>query len=314
MPLKRTPPVTPEVQSREHPLAMADSKSVRSNLRNVATIEDSVHYDSEPDLRLARNKKRKHDGQDTGLAATIKESLEALSKKQDEQFSELKSIVCSVKDQNYDLTKTVELLSQKNDEFINRIQHLERVVNEKSKYITQLEDRLERTERWSRSSGIEIRNIPKIDQKPESKDELCEIVKNLGKFLNIEIKTTDIKDVYRTHSADSAQRPVVTEFTTNILKEKLLTAIKNFNKNKPKADKLNTTHLLYKRPAKPIFVSETLTQRMQRLFFLARNFQKGSGYKYCWTSRGVVYLRKDENQPQIKVECDADLDSLRKIQ
>lgn len=306
---KRIPPTTPAVTSPQ-PSETTSGRAARHDAR--LKIGDIVHYDSEPDLRIAeQSKKRKLDSEESNVAITIKQSFEALSKKQDQQFAELKSIVCSVKDQNNELTKTVELLSQKNDDFIKRIQQLEKEKSEDKKTILQLEDRLEKTEKWSRSSGIEIRNIPKMDQKPESKNDLCEIVKLLGKTLNMDIGTTDIRDIYRTHSTDSLQRPVIVEFTSTLLKENLLNAVKTFNKNKTKVDKLNTSHLNYKQPIKPIYVSELLTQKIQRLFFNARNFQKNAGFKFCWTSRGSVYLRKDENMPQVRIDCEADLVHLR---
>lgn len=52
-------------------------------------------------------------------------------------------------------------------------------------------------------------------------------------------------------------------------------------------------------------------QRSQKLFYLAHAFQKEQSFDFCWTSRGVVYLRAHVNCLQIKIECEADLERLR---
>ncbi|CAG9138719.1 unnamed protein product [Plutella xylostella] len=95
-------------------------------------------------------------------------------------------------------------------------------------------------------------------------------------------------------------------------KEKFLNAIKMFNKNKPKGEKLNTGPLQIQGPRKPVYLSESLTFKTQKLFYMARELQKNCNYAFCWTSHGSVYLRKEENGPLIRVLNEADLEKLRR--
>lgn len=94
-------------------------------------------------------------------------------------------------------------------------------------------------------------------------------------------------------------------------RERKVPAVKNFNKSKQKGEKLNTGHLKVNGPTRSVFICETLTKKSHKLFYLARAFRKEQGFDFCWTSRGVVYLRAPVNCPQIKIECEADLERLR---
>ncbi|CAH2211373.1 jg12086 [Pararge aegeria aegeria] len=202
-------------------------------------------------------------------------------------------------------------MSSKHDEFISRISILESERKNDKLTIHQLEEKIENLERKTRCTGIEIRNIPKSSG--ETKDNMTDTVKSLGKALKIDLIGSDIRDVYRINTKDGSN-PIIAELSSVLIKEKILSKVKQFNKLKPKNEKLNTSHLKFAEPIKPIFISETLTQNTQKLYFLARSFQKNYNYSFCWTSRGVVYLRKNEKSPQIKICMESDIEKLRKTQ
>lgn len=130
-------------------------------------------------------------------------------------------------------------------------------------------------------------------------------------MLDIDIQDADIRDIFRPISRDS-QKPIIAEFTSIIKKEKLLGAVKTFNKGKKKGDKLNTTHLNLEIPMQPVYIAEALTQKQQRLFYHARRFAAEHKYDFCWTVRGVVYLRKKESAPQIRIDDELTLQELQK--
>lgn len=321
MPLKRTPPHTPAPRAPSQPVEdvtlLASSETVCETDLEKSLLDKSsearpsshlIHYDSEPNLHrvvanITERKKRKFDGDDTCFMTSLKRTLDNL----------VQNVSC-IKQQNAELTKSMELMSSKYDDFLFRIEALETKSREDKKYINLLEDKIESLERKARSSGIEIRNVPKVNtDKPESKDDLCNLVQSMGESINIDIKASDIRDIYRIPAKDSS-KIIITEFTSVIMKENVLLAIKKFNKNKPKEQKLNTSHLKLKSSSNPIFVAETLSQKSQRLFYLARVFQKQHGYLFCWTSRGVIYLRKIDKGPLFAIHNEADLDKLKNTQ
>ncbi|KAJ0183236.1 hypothetical protein K1T71_001212 [Dendrolimus kikuchii] len=238
----------------------------------------------------------------------MKDMFAEFSKQQDLRFSELQITMSNIRQQNLELSKNVELVSFKYDEFMSRISTLEKEREKDKKIINQLEDKVESLERKSRATGIEIRNIPiTVGQ---NKENLSNLFLNLGKTLNVQIDKQAIRDIYRIKSKDTSN-PIIVEMTTVIMKDNIIKAVKIFNKTNKKGEKLNTTDLDTRYPVKPIYISETLSQKTQKLFYLARIFQKNHGFSFCWTDNGIVYLRKNENTSQIRITSEADIDKLR---
>lgn len=269
---------------------------------NVSTSRQPPlhHAESEPDLHsnanITERKKRKCDGQytdETDISVLIKEMFSAFSKEQEKRFQELKT--------------SMEVMSTKYDDFWAKITSLEKERKADKILILELEEKIENLERKSRGTGIEIRNLPR--QNSETKETLCSEIVQLGKILNVNMES-NIKDVYRLKSKDNSN-PVVVELTTVIMKDKVLKAVKSFNKTKAKGEKLNTTHLNPGYQLKPMYIAETLTYKTQRLYFLARQFKNSHGYKFCWTTNGIVYVKKSEESAHIRINHDTDLDKLR---
>ncbi|CAG5050775.1 unnamed protein product [Parnassius apollo] len=314
MPINRTPPPASPV-----PVSSDDtSQSQTSRTRAIDAIERTtkLHSESAPDipsltLNVTERKKRIHDGVNPNIMFYMSEMFSVYTNEQAKHFKDLQTIVSSIKEQNDELKKSVDTMSSKYDEFLSRISVLEAEKRQYRYIIQQLQEKIENMERKSRFSGIEIRNIPKNNE--ESKENICSTVKKLGECLNVNLQDSDIKDVYRTNSK-TGTRPIIVKFNSVIIKEKMLHEVKNFNKTKPKNEKLNTSHLNYSQKNIPIYVAETFTQNTQKLFYQARIFQKSHKYLFCWTSRGIVYLRKNENSSQIRINNETDLENLRKTE
>lgn len=311
MPLKRTPPPSTHfdaetsASNRENRYGseiLCAGKESGDELVNQGGSVRLTFGEPEIDLQsftsnISERKKRKLDeivGGNADIALLIREMFTLFSKEQEIRFLELKS--------------SVDLMSKKHDEFLTKIVSLEKERKADRILIKDLEEKLEALERKSRGTGIEIRNIPK--QNNETKEILCDEIMRLGKTLNVEIDSSKIKDIYRLKSKDSSN-PVIVDLTTVILKDKVLKATKIFNKSKPKGEKLNTTHLNSKYQHKPLYLSEALTQKTQRLFYLARQFQKTHGYNFCWTTNGIVYLKMNEGTAHVRINTDADIEKLR---
>lgn len=298
--MRRSPPAKPH-----------SSPSPQSSLSPLRHTESEPNIAAMKGINIER-KKRKHDGDDSGVSDALKEMFAAYSIDQNKSLDSLFSVVNTIKDQNDALTKSVDMMSSKYDEFLSRVALLEQKRKEDRQYITALEEKIEFLERKSRAAGIEL-HIPRVNkgQKPETKDELCTIVRSLGKVVNLDIVDADIRDIFRPITRDS-EKPIIAEFSSILKKEKLISAVKNFNKGKQKGEKLNTNHLNLKIPVQPVYVAEALTQKQQRLFYHARKFAAEHKYDYCWTVRGMVYLRKKETAPQIRVDDEFTLEDLRK--
>ena len=94
-----------------------------------------------------------------------------------------------------------------------------------------------------------------------------------------------------------------------MLKTNLLKKAKSFiirNKTKIQAKQLGLTN----NTETPVFVSEQLTPKGARLFFLARDLANSKQYKFCWTSYGRVLVKKDENSRAIVIKSEAQVHHL----
>ncbi|XP_041982913.1 uncharacterized protein LOC121735968 [Aricia agestis] len=230
------------------------------------------------------------------------------SKDQEKRFDDLIDKINNIILQNNELKESVQLMSNKHDELLVRISTLENERKEDKKQIQQLQESLENLERKSRACGIEIRNVPKTSG--ETKETLNNLVSTVGKALNVNINDSHIRDVFRINSKDNTN-PIIVELDTVQRKNIFIEGVKNFNRNKTKTDKLNSAHLGLQQPAQPIYISETLTAKTQKLYALARAFRKNYDYKFCWTTNGYVYLRNRIGERPIRVFSEKDLDNLR---
>ncbi|KAG7302964.1 hypothetical protein JYU34_012959 [Plutella xylostella] len=220
------------------------------------------------------------------------------------QEKELKKITASQKEiqqTNSNIESSIAFLTSQNEEFKKKIESLESKAKEDRKYICLLEDKIEDMQRDYRKTNFEIKNVPR--QNRESKEDLIEMVMCLGKSVDCAIQISDIKDVYRVRGRNEnvQNTPIIIETTSTLVKTNILKMGKSFNiKHK---SKLCAKHLgLRTAEDTPIFISEHLTAKGSRLHFLARDVAKTKSYKFCWTSYGKVYLRKDENSPIILVK------------
>ncbi|CAG4932788.1 unnamed protein product [Parnassius apollo] len=244
----------------------------------------------------------------------IEDLFSSFSTKIEKRFAALHVSINQIADQNCDTQKSLSFMSEKYDHLFEKLKTMEEERLNDKKTIQTLEDKIELLEKRSRATAVEIRNTPRIYQqnnRPESKTDLCDIVKILAKAVNCSLQESDIRDVYRIPSKHETSRPIILDLNSVIKKEALLNAIKEFNRNKGKGEKLNTSHLNLPGTSKPIYVSEALTHKTQKLFFVAREFAKEYNFTYCWTSRGVIYLRKDEKQPYVRVDHEKELQSLK---
>lgn len=251
-----------------------------------------------------RIKKRRDDEVSVELTSFKEDIKNMISSLMSAQQKELQSITSNLKEiqqTNHNIDSAIALLSSQNEEFRKKIHQLESQAKKDREYITILEEKVEDTQRSCRKSNIEIKNVPK--KTTETKADLIDMVLCLSKHVNCKIEKSDIKDIYRVQGkkTDVKCLPIIVELGSTILKTDVLKLCKSYNiKNK---HKLQAKHLGFTRNEDtPIYVSEQLTPKGARLFFLARDLTKLKKFKFCWTSFGRIYARKDENSPVIIIK------------
>lgn len=173
------------------------------------------------------------------------------------------------------------------------VETLRKERREQQMYIENLEQKILDLQHKSRSSGIELRNIPQVST--ESSSSLIKTMFYIGTTVGVRIGETELRDIYRLpgkSTTSSSPRPIIAEFTTVQTKQMLLSAVRKYNKGRGRDDKLNTVGIGMPGERHPVYISEHLPASAKKLFYQAREFAKKKSFKFCWISNGNIFLRK----------------------
>nr|XP_013189692.1 unnamed protein product [Amyelois transitella] len=240
----------------------------------------------------------------------MKHMISRLTENQEKEFKKNAATLREIQQTNHNIENTVSFLSAQNEELKKKLEKLQAERSEDKKLIAVLESKIEDMQRESRKCNLEIKNVPKKNN--ESKEDLIDMVLNLSKSIGSNMIKCDIKDIYRIRSKrdDVKNTPIIIETSSTIIKNDTLKLCKTFNtKHKTK---LCAKHLGYRESENtPVFVSEHLTPKASRLYFLARDLAKSNTYRFCWTAYGKVYLRKDEQSPIFLIYSESQIQNLR---
>lgn len=238
---------------------------------------------------------------------TFKEEVMAALKKITSDVEEVKAQNNVIQETNQELSKSITFLAGKYDELQQAVIDLRKERNDNLSYIKALENRVEDMQRSTKLSTIEIRNVP--TKATENQDELANIVQKTCQVLSVDLQRSDLKDVFRV-STKSSKNTILAEFTSVLMKNRVIQNAKQYNKQN-KGNKLNTSVIGIPGNHTPIYISESLTPKNKRLYYLAREFAKSQNYTYCWTSYGKVFLRKTEGTPHIVLREECELAALK---
>ncbi|CAH2089435.1 unnamed protein product [Euphydryas editha] len=311
MSLQRTPPRNISTESACRPEALV---SYGSDPQLLSQFTNEIREQNTPPNYVSfRNKRPRETGTSPSdfsrFKDEIKDLVTSLICEQKQDIREISSSLKELAQINTGIESAVSLLTQQNENFRKKIEQLEQQSKKDREYISILENKIEDLQRWSRKSSIELKNVPRKPK--ENRSDLVNVVVNLSKTVNLELCPRDIKDVYRLKSKKESEKnpPVIVELPSTIMKTDLIKKIKEFNyKNK---SKLQAKHLGFTiNEDTPVFVSEQLTAKGSRLYFLSRDLVKTNMYKYCWTSYGKVFVRKDDTSKIIHIQNEAQIHHL----
>ncbi|XP_045504514.1 uncharacterized protein LOC123704881 [Colias croceus] len=269
-------------------------------------------------LFVSQRLKRQRQPSEDNFLAFKEEMIKMLADWKDKQTSLMNTLIteitdiktqnAGIKQTNEEIQKSLTFLSDQYDSMKQAVDDLTKERKQHLSYIASLETKIEDIERNLKASVIEIRNIP-VPAERETKTDLCNIVQKTCKALAINVQKSDIRDTYRVNGK-SNKGTIVAELASVIMKNDILEALKSFKKQH--ADqRLNTTIIGLNGPNTPIYVSEALTNKGRRLFFLARAFAKAHDYKFCWSNYGRIFLRKNADSPHTEIKDEAQLTALR---
>ncbi|CAG4980749.1 unnamed protein product [Colias eurytheme] len=221
MPLKRTPPSTPAPAVESD---VSDQAYAPTSVLTVPIIQQTLHHcSSEPSLTKKTNvtfRKRKFTECDEdkldSFMLEIKQMFLNFKEEQNKSFEKLCDSVETMR-------TSFEFLAEKCDSLSTKINDLELARDADAKYIKTLEDRLEISERASRSTCIEIRNIPNCTS--ETKSSLLDTFLKTSKLLNVAVQPHEVKDIFRIKSKEPTSKTIIVDLTSCLLKEKIISYV-----------------------------------------------------------------------------------------
>lgn len=210
---------------------------------------------------------------------------------------------------NIGIEKSISSISDLYDDMKCQVKRLQDECSEYRKLTESLAKTVRDLQYKSRSSSIEIRNVPNQDK--ESSADLMKIVTAIGNTVDLPITASNIRDIYRIPGT-SATKPIVAEFTSVHIKSDLMSSVRSYNNKQPNKDnKLNTELLGITGQKRAVYIDEHLSNTTKRLFYLAREYAKKHDFKFCWAANGNIFLRKQPGFQQILVKSEATLFELQ---
>lgn len=233
------------------------------------------------------------------------------------QNSEIKASNVEIRKANEKMVESMSFINRQFEDMKKEVEDLRKERLQQRQYIENLEKKILDLQHKSRSSGIEIRNIPQ--EVTETSSSLITTVSKICGTVGVSVQELSIRDVYRLPGKASSlttSRPIIAEFSSVQTKQALMTAVREYNKGKGKNEKLNTATIGLPGDPKPVYIAEQLPATTKKLFFQAREFAKNNKYQFCWISNSNIFLRKIEGDKQILIhseKCLLDLDNLNSI-
>lgn len=276
---------------------------------DVSSIENTEESPSHVYIRAKRKRMENTASEDlTEFKGEIRELFKEWASQNNEQMKKLYPILQGIQATNAKIETSIEFLAQQNDDLKKKVDLLEQELKKKDEHIIILEDTIEDMMRGSRNKSLEIKNVP-LEPK-ETKEGLLKMVEHLAQDLKLDINTSHISDIFKSKS-NTEKKTVTVEFISQSTRDAVLKSAKIYN-HKNKNNKISAKNLgLTKNPDEPIFIAERLTQKASRLYFLARDLKRIKNYKYCWTSFGRVYIRKEDDSPIIMVKSESQIHKLK---
>ncbi|XP_026741364.1 uncharacterized protein LOC113503532 [Trichoplusia ni] len=272
---------------------MQRTPTSNQKMKSSSQPDLSTEYECEDQVTIRNVNIRKRKNPDHQEMMDLKEDLlQSFKVMMIAEMAVIKQQNSKILESNAEIKKQLELNAENYRELSNRVLTLEKKHEAAVERIDQLEIQLNGIQKQSLKNTIEIRNISY-----EDKENVLNIVNNVYKTLKI----TGIDENATIYRRGKKNGPIVIQYQNAESKEILLKSAKQYNsdnKDKP----LSTDIIGMTGGSSRIYISESLTPMSRKILAAARDLVKNGSFKYCWTSRGNVLLRKEEGQPTIVIK------------
>lgn len=270
--------------------------SVKGKMKQtVTTVDMSSSSESESEETFVQSGKAKKKSEtEEGylqLEKTMKKLFQDFKKEMKKEMRELQDSLNFNNGMLEDALKKIEDMSGRQDK-------IEEENKELKIKVRTLETSMDDLEQYTRNKNIQIDGVP-----PKVNENLKEMMVEIGKKIDVDIKNEDIDAIHRIPTRSTkVPEPIVVQFLTRQMREAVV--------QKAKSSKVCTKDLNIDGESKPIYVNEHLTRKKKHILFEARRIKFDKNYKFLWTKAGKIFIRKDERSTVINLNS---IDDLQKI-
>ena len=243
------------------------------------------------------------------MIASIMETLtQKISDKLDQKFDDFAARLSSIERSQLEIKKELKDVKLRVDsctkeamDATSSSKDMKQKLKEFERKLQVKDDKIDDLEQYGRKCMVEISGFPRMEGENVEK-----LVIELADKMKLKISESDIEACHRISTKPDAA--IITEFSSRKLRDKFLSArklikglsiqdlgLQIINGNKGKGS---------------IFINESLTYRRKMLLRSAKDVKKDLNYKFIWTNKGTIFLRKSETSPAKRINKLHDLDNL----
>jgi len=227
------------------------------------------------------------------IGKAIKSMQTSIQKQLSDIFSEQKKI-----------TERIEIIEEKQK---RQHEEIRRINNEKNTEIWYLKKKINDLEYNTKKKNIIISGVP-----ADENENLFDVLHKIQNAVDTKIEDSDVMAIHRLgrqsskEGSSSTPKPpgIIVAFKNTQIKDKLME-----NKN---IKKITTTTLNYPGPSRNIYINDQLTEQDTALFEKARKYKIDQEFKYVWTKRGRILMRKTDGSRILHIKSEEDLPRKRR--
>lgn len=205
----------------------------------------------------------------------------------------------TVKETVSSIEHSMQLLSNKYDELLEKTREQDREVKDLKKRVAAVERQDDETSKlkqavndleWrSRRCNLEIHGMP-LSQNEDLLKKVNDVATKLGVS---QLSETDVAALHRLQAKSDKIPGVIVRFARQSTRDKW------FN-NKGNLDRSQST----------VYILENMTRQSKALFWASKEWARENHFKYVWYKNGKVYVRKVEGERVFVIKSEADLTSI----
>ncbi|XP_046679168.1 uncharacterized protein LOC124366616 [Homalodisca vitripennis] len=212
------------------------------------------------------------------------------------QFEEFRESLQMFSDTIDKANENMKKLTENYKELKSENQQIRASNKELREEVDSLKMRMRQIEQYSRKSNIEIQGVPVT-----SNEDPVLIAVDVGRTVGVELKAEDVMAAHRVPTfKPRAIPPLIVQLRDRRLKN---TCIAAYKKNK----KLSAKDINPAFPNNIVYVNDHLTPETKSLLRLAKMKAKEINYKYVWCNDGKIFMRSEDGQRCIRIDCEQDL-------